>query len=121
MAVQKEAAARTKVVVRGLPPTLDAAEVQAAIDALCAGKYDWFTFVPGKVRCVSAAAQRAAMHSMPCAKGCMSACTGVICEGSIARGQRAMQGLLNRCAVLDQSGLINQRCPLQGSPCIILG
>eukprot|EP00891_Asterochloris_glomerata_P007291 jgi/Astpho2/7291/fgenesh1_pg.00113_%23_93_t len=49
MAVQKEAAARTKVVLRGLPPTADAAEVQAAIDALCAGKYDWFTFVPGKV------------------------------------------------------------------------
>ena len=56
MAVQKEAAARTKVVVRGLPPTADAAEVQGAIDALCAGKYDWFTFVPGKVRCAPAAA-----------------------------------------------------------------
>ena len=85
MAVQKEAAARTKVVVRGLPPTADAAEVQAAIDALCAGKYDWFTFVPGKVRCVPAAAQ-------PFATGCTSACTVVVCEGSVARGQRQVQG-----------------------------
>ncbi len=101
MAVQKEAAARTKVVLRGLPPTADAAEVQAAIDALCAGKYDWFTFVPGKVRCAPAAAQHKA-----CARGGTFACTVVICEGSIARGQGQLQGLSNSRAVLEQPGVI---------------
>jgi len=41
---------RNKVVVRKLPPGISQEEVQAAIDAVCQGKYDWFTFVPGKVR-----------------------------------------------------------------------
>ncbi|DBA87338.1 TPA: hypothetical protein ACH3X1_004392 [Trebouxia sp. C0004] len=40
---------RNKVVVRKLPPGISQEEVQAAIDAVCQGKYDWFTFVPGKV------------------------------------------------------------------------
>ncbi len=43
---------RNKVVVRKLPPGISQEEVQAAIDLVCQGKYDWFTFVPGKVRCV---------------------------------------------------------------------
>ena len=41
---------RNKVVVRKLPPGISQEEVQAAIDIVCQGKYDWFTFVPGKVR-----------------------------------------------------------------------
>ncbi len=41
---------RNKVVVRKLPPGISQEEVQAAIDTVCQGKYDWFTFVPGKVR-----------------------------------------------------------------------
>lgn len=41
---------RNKVVVRKLPPGISQEEVQAAIDVVCQGKYDWFTFVPGKVR-----------------------------------------------------------------------
>ncbi|KAL3140973.1 hypothetical protein ABBQ32_005495 [Trebouxia sp. C0010 RCD-2024] len=40
---------RNKVVVRKLPPGISQEEVQAAIDVVCQGKYDWFTFVPGKV------------------------------------------------------------------------
>ncbi|KAL3153031.1 hypothetical protein ABBQ38_012055 [Trebouxia sp. C0009 RCD-2024] len=40
---------RNKVVVRKLPPAIAQEEVQAAIDVVCQGKYDWFTFVPGKV------------------------------------------------------------------------
>ena len=51
MAVTQEV--RNKVVVRKLPPSISREEVQAAIDVVCQGKYDWFTFVPGKVRCVS--------------------------------------------------------------------
>ena len=51
MAVTQEV--RNKVVVRKLPPGISREEVQAAIDVVCQGKYDWFTFVPGKVRCVS--------------------------------------------------------------------
>ncbi|KAL0027409.1 hypothetical protein WJX79_009534 [Trebouxia sp. C0005] len=47
MAVTQDA--RNKVVVRKLPPGISQEEVQAAIDAVCQGKYDWFTFVPGKV------------------------------------------------------------------------
>ena len=42
---------RHKVVVRKLPPGISGEEVQAAIDTVCQGKYDWFAFVPGKVRC----------------------------------------------------------------------
>ena len=49
MAVTQEV--RNKVVVRKLPPGISQEEVQAAIDVVCQGKYDWFTFVPGKVRC----------------------------------------------------------------------
>lgn len=45
---------RNKVVVRKLPPGISQEEVQAAIDVVCQGKYDWFTFVPGKVRCAPA-------------------------------------------------------------------
>lgn len=48
MAVTQEV--RNKVVVRKLPPGISVEEVQAAIDVVCQGKYDWFTFVPGKVR-----------------------------------------------------------------------
>ena len=42
---------RNKVVIRKLPPGISREEVQAAVDIVCQGKYDWFTFVPGKVRC----------------------------------------------------------------------
>lgn len=42
--------ARSKVVVRKLPPSIAEDEVRGAIDAVCQGKYDWFSFVPGKVR-----------------------------------------------------------------------
>lgn len=49
MAVTQEV--RNKVVVRKLPPGISREEVQAAIDVVCQGKYDWYTFVPGKVRC----------------------------------------------------------------------
>lgn len=49
MAVTQEV--RNKVVVRKLPPGISCEEVRTAIDVVCQGKYDWFTFVPGKVRC----------------------------------------------------------------------
>ena len=42
--------ARSKVVVRKLPPGITEEEVRAAIDGVSQGKYDWFSFVPGKVR-----------------------------------------------------------------------
>lgn len=53
--------ARSKVVVRKLPPGIAEVEVRAAIDAVSQGKHDWFSFVPGKVRC-GVHMQLACMH-----------------------------------------------------------
>ena len=41
---------RTKVIVRKLPPLLPEADFQAAVDEVCQGKYNWFSYVPGKLR-----------------------------------------------------------------------
>jgi regulator of nonsense transcripts 3 len=41
---------RTKVVVRGLPPSLPEDSFKAAIDKTLEGKYDWFSYFPGKTR-----------------------------------------------------------------------
>lgn len=62
MAVTQEV--RNKVVVRKLPPGISVEEVQAAINVVCEGKYDWFTFVPGKVRCAENGNQHGAAHDM---------------------------------------------------------
>ena len=62
MAVTQEV--RNKVVVRKLPPGISREEVQAGIDVVCQGKYDWFTFVPGKVRCASCGNPHHKLHVM---------------------------------------------------------
>ena len=41
---------RTKAVIRRLPPTLPSADLKAAVDEICDGKYLYYTFVPGKSR-----------------------------------------------------------------------
>ena len=43
--------ARTKVVVRNLPPGLTEDAFRALVDKALAGRYDWLAFYPGKVRC----------------------------------------------------------------------
>jgi hypothetical protein len=42
--------ARTKVVVRKLPPSVAEADVRQLVDALAGGQYTWFSFVQGKTR-----------------------------------------------------------------------
>jgi hypothetical protein len=43
--------ARTKVVIRNLPPGLTEGAFRALIDKALGGRYDWMAFYPGKVRC----------------------------------------------------------------------
>ena len=43
---------RSKVVVRKLPPLIDEAELRSEIDNVAADQYNWFSFVPGKIRSV---------------------------------------------------------------------
>lgn len=41
---------RTKVVVRHLPPAISEASFLSQIDASFAGRYNWLSFRPGKIR-----------------------------------------------------------------------
>jgi hypothetical protein len=41
---------RTKVVIRGLPPTLSKDAFNDAVGSLIADKHDWQAYYPGKVR-----------------------------------------------------------------------
>lgn len=41
---------RTKVVVRNLPPGLTEDAFRKAVDKYYEGKFDWFSYYPGKVR-----------------------------------------------------------------------
>jgi len=46
----KGALDRTKVVLRHLPPSISEAALLAQIDAAFAGRYNWLSFRPGKIR-----------------------------------------------------------------------
>jgi hypothetical protein len=50
MSANRQPTERTKVVVRGLPPTLTEEALREAIDKVIAGKYNWFSYYVGKVR-----------------------------------------------------------------------
>ena len=41
---------RTKVVLRHLPPSISEAALLSQIDAAFAGRYNWLSFRPGKIR-----------------------------------------------------------------------
>ena len=47
----REPLAKTKVVVRKLPPHLKEEVLKETIDSVFSGLYDWFTYYPGKTRC----------------------------------------------------------------------
>ena len=47
----KQAKEKTKLVVRKLPPALTADSFLAAINKIAEGKYNWSTYLQGKVRC----------------------------------------------------------------------
>ena len=49
----KEPLAKTKVVVRKLPPHLKEEVLKETIDSDFSGLYDWFAYYPGKTRCIS--------------------------------------------------------------------
>ena len=55
---------RTKVVVRNLPPGLTEDAFRAVVDKHHEGKYDWWSYYAGKIRC-AAAAQQPAICSGP--------------------------------------------------------
>ena len=46
----KGALDRTKVVLRHLPPSISEAALLSQIDAAFAGRYNWLSFRPGKIR-----------------------------------------------------------------------
>lgn len=46
----KGALDRTKVVLRHLPPTISQATLLDQIDGTFAGRYNWVSFRPGKIR-----------------------------------------------------------------------